>query len=165
MERAPGRKGSRMVKDQMNYNEMVESALRGVVRLTLDRIAENGLPGNHHLYISFHTEYPGVVLPGHLRERYPEEMTVVLQHQFWGLETNDQGFEVTLSFDDVHEYIFVPFAAMTAFADPSVQFGLQFKSGEEARPTADGESSRSPNPAVENAGEGEIVALDSFRKK
>lgn len=153
-----------MVKDQMNYNDMVESALRGVVRQALDRVAENGLPGNHHLYLSFHTDYPGVVVPSHLRERYPEEMTVVLQHQFWGLETNDQGFEVTLSFDDVHEYIFVPFAAMTAFADPSVQFGLQFKAGEEARAT-DGETSRPSSPPVEGAQEGEIVALDSFRKK
>ena len=154
-----------MVKDQMNYNEMVESALRGVVRQALDRVAESGLPGNHHLYLSFHTDYPGVVVPSHLRERYPEEMTVVLQHQFWGLETNDQGFEVTLSFEDVHEYIFVPFAAMTAFADPSVQFGLQFKAGEEAPTATDGETSRPGSPPVEVAQEGDIVALDSFRKK
>ena len=112
-----------------------------------------------------HTEYPGVVLPGHLRERYPEEMTVVLQHQFWGLETNDQGFEVTLSFDDVHEYMFVPFAAMTAFADPSVQFGLQFKSGEDSQAAADAQESSAPSAPREDTQPGEIVALDSFRKK
>ena len=154
-----------MVKDLMDYNAMVETALRGVVRAALDRVGESGLPGNHHLYLSFHTEYPGVVLPGHLRERYPEEMTVVLQHQFWGLETNDQGFEVTLSFDDVHEYMFVPFAAMTAFADPSVQFGLQFKSGEDGQAAADAQESSAPSAPREGTQPGEIVALDSFRKK
>ncbi len=154
-----------MVKDLMNYNDMVETALRGVVRTALDRVAEGGLPGNHHLYLSFHTDYPGVVLPSHLRERYPDEMTVVLQHQFWGLETNDQGFEVTLSFDDVHEYMFVPFAAMTAFADPSVQFGLQFKAGEDSQAATDAQKSNAPAPTGESAQAGEIVALDSFRKK
>ena len=154
-----------MVKDLMNYNDMVESAMRGVVRQALDRVAEAGLAGQHHFYLSFHTDYPGVVVPGHLRERYPEEMTVVLQHQFWGLETNDQGFEVTLSFDDVHEYVFVPFAAMTAFADPSVQFGLQFKAGTDDQATKEGEPSRSDRPPPEGAAAGEIVALDSFRKK
>ena len=154
-----------MVKDQMNYNDMVESALRGVVRAALDQVAEGGLPGNHHLYLSFHTDYPGVVLPGHLRERFPEEMTVVLQHQFWGLETNDQGFEVTLSFDDVHEYIFVPFAAMTAFADPSVQFGLQFKAGGDGQAATLAEKSGAQSPPTEGDQAGEIVALVSFRKE
>ena len=154
-----------MVKDLMNYNGMVEATLLHVVRQVLDRVSESGLPGNHHLYLSFHTDYPGVVIPSHLREHYPEEMTIVLQHQFWGLETNDQGFEVTLSFDDVHEYIFVPFAALTAFADPSVQFGLQFKSGED-EPAAKGEE-KSPAPSApqKSPPAGEIVALDSFRKK
>lgn len=154
-----------MVKDLMNYDGMVEASLRQVVRQVLDRVAESGLPGSHHLYLSFHTEYPGVVIPGHLRERYPEEMTIVLQHQFWGLETNDEGFEVTLSFDDVHEYIFVPFAAMTAFADPSVQFGLQFKSGEDERSAEGAEKSPASSAPRKSPPAGEIVALDSFRKK
>ncbi len=154
-----------MAKDLMNYNGMVETALRHVVRRVLDQVAESGLPGNHHLYLSFHTDYPDVVLPGHLRERYPEEMTIVLQHQFWGLETNDEGFEVTLSFDDVHEYIFVPFAAMTAFADPSVQFGLQFKSGEDEQAAKGAERSPASSAPQKSAPAGEIVALDSFRKK
>ena len=154
-----------MAKDLMNYNDMVESALRGVVRQALDQIAVTGLPGQHHLYLSFHTDYPGVVVPSHLRERYPEEMTVVLQHQFWGLETNDQGFEVTLSFDDVHEYIFVPIAAMTAFADPSVQFGLQLKAGKDEHIAQGVDTSRVHSPPQEGEPGGEIVALDSFRKK
>lgn len=154
-----------MVKDLMNYNGMVEASLLHVVRQVLDRVSESGLPGNHHLYLSFHTEFPGVVIPGHLRERYPEEMTIVIQHQFWGLETNDQGFEVTLSFDDIHEYIFVPFAAMTAFADPSVQFGLQFKSDEEEETAKGAEPSPASSAPQKSAPTGEIVALDSFRKK
>ena len=154
-----------MVKDLMNYNGMVEATLLHVVRQVLDRVSESGLPGNHHLYLSFHTDYPGVIIPAHLREHYPEEMTIVLQHQFWGLETNDQGFEVTLSFDDVHEYIFVPFAALTAFADPSVQFGLQFKSGEDKQAAKGAEKSPASSAPLKSVPAGEIVALDSFRKK
>ncbi|MBL4720395.1 MAG: hypothetical protein JKY20_04595 [Alphaproteobacteria bacterium] len=111
----------------MRYDLMVEGALRGVVRATLDQIAETGLPGDHHLYITFLTEEPGVEIPDHLRERYPHEMTIVLQHQFWDLITDDIAFSIKLSFNDVPETLRVPFAALTAFADPSVNFGLQFK--------------------------------------
>ena len=160
-----------MVKDFMNYTAMVDGALRSVVRDVIAQVQETGLPGNHHFYVSFRTDYAGVVLPGHLRERYPEEMTIVLQHQFWGLEVKEQGFEVTLSFNDIHEYLFVPYAAMTAFADPSVQFGLQFKPLDEAtnglpvtgQPAQD-ETPSAEQPERPDAG-ADVVALDKFRKK
>ena len=117
--------------DYMNYNEIVEQALKGVVRESLERVAENGLPGEHHFYISFLSGYPDVVMPDSLRERYPEEITIVLQHEFWDLEITDVGFSVMLSFNNTREFLNVPWAAITGFADPSVQFGLQFKTIEE----------------------------------
>lgn len=110
----------------LRYDALVEDALRGVVRRALAYVAEHGLPGDHHFYISFRTRHPGVVIPDHLHRRYPNEMTVVLQYQFWGLDIREDGFGVTLSFSDVPERLVIPFAAVTAFADPSVRFGLQF---------------------------------------
>jgi hypothetical protein len=115
-----------MSEEGLRYDSMVENALRGVVRRALAYAAERGLPGDHHFYISFRTTHPGVDIPAALRARYPEEMTIVLQHQFWGLDVGEEAFGVTLSFSDVPERLTVPFAAITAFADPSVRFGLQF---------------------------------------
>ncbi len=122
-----------MTKDLLRYDRMVERALRSVVREALRQIAEYGLPGAHHVYITFQTDHPGVALPDHLRERYPSEMTIVLQHQFWDLEVEDACFAVTLSFNDVLERLVIPFSAVTVFADPSVNFGLQlrFETGRE----------------------------------
>ena len=117
---------------------MVENALRDVVRQALRLAADQGLPGNHHFYITFRTDHPGSELADHLVERYPGEMTIVLQHQFWGLQVHNELFEVTLSFNDKPERLRIPFDAVVAFADPSVRFGLQFESGEES---ADGEGS------------------------
>ena len=105
---------------------MVEDALRSVVRRALIHIAKEGLPGNHHFYITFRTDHKNTDIPAALSERYPGEMTIVLQHQFWGLEIDDDKFCVTLSFSDVPHRLVVPFSAVTAFADPSVRFGLQF---------------------------------------
>ena len=116
-----------MAQDSMRYDLMVEGALRNVVRETLDQIKDTGLPGEHHLYITFLTHDPGVDIPDHLREKYPHDMTIVLQHQFWDLVTDDIAFSIKLSFNDVAETLRVPFSALTAFADPSVNFGLQFK--------------------------------------
>jgi uncharacterized protein len=110
----------------LRYDRMVEDALRSVVRRALIHVAEHGLPGNHHFYITFRTDHPGSEIPQPLSERYPGEMTIVLQHQFWGLEVDENQFCVTLSFADVPHRLVVPFAAVTAFADPSVRFGLQF---------------------------------------
>jgi hypothetical protein len=139
---------------------MVETALRSVVRDSL-RVAEAGMPGEHHFYITFRTPHPGVLLAERLRQTYPSEMTIVLQHQYSGLKVEQDWFEITLSFGGVPERLHIPFASITAFADPSVEFGLQFKvpdSGESpAAEKADG-----GGPPSEGA---QVVALDSFRKK
>ncbi|NIA68569.1 hypothetical protein HBA54_08195 [Pelagibius litoralis] len=115
-----------MAKEELRYDRMVEDALRSVVRRALVYVSEQGLPGNHHFYITFRTEHAGVDIPKALKERYPGEMTIVLQHQFWGLEISEKQFAVTLSFADVPHRLVVPFDSVTAFADPSVRFGLQF---------------------------------------
>jgi uncharacterized protein len=125
-----------MGEDGLRYDAMVESALRGVVRRALSYAAERGLPGDHHFYVSFHTNHPGVDIPAQLRARYPNEMTIVLQHQFWGLDVGEEAFGVTLSFSDVPERLTIPFSAISAFADPSVRFGLQFDSNQAQDNTA-----------------------------
>jgi hypothetical protein len=164
----------------LDYNQLVETALRSAVREALKRVAEFGLPGNHHFYITFRTDQPGVELPDYLHERYPEEMTIVLQHQYWGLEAHEDWFQVTLSFNKVPERLVIPFAAITAFADPSVQFGLQFR----VTPNAESRPAMATPSPIGNAepgkaedavasgddapGErktGDVVALDAFRKK
>ena len=111
----------------LHYDRMVEEALRGVMTRALTITASQGLPGEHHFYITFRTRFPGVVLPDYLLEKHPDEMTILLQHQFWGLEVSEIAFEVTLSFNKVNERLRVPFAAVTGFADPSCKFGLQFE--------------------------------------
>ena len=112
--------------DKLHYDRMMENALRGVVREALETAAATGLPGEHHFYVTFRTDYPEVDIPARLKQRHPDEMTIVLQHQFWDLKVEADRFGVTLSFDRVHERLIVPYAAITAFVDPSVQFGLQF---------------------------------------
>jgi uncharacterized protein len=115
-----------MLTSQIDYASLVEKALLRVVHDVLDTVAEHGLPGRHHLYITFRTDHPGVLMDDTLHARYPGEMTIVLQHEFWGLEVSDDRFAVTLSFNSVSQRLEVPFAAVTVFADPSVEFGLQF---------------------------------------
>jgi hypothetical protein len=119
-----------MAKDWLRYDQMVEDALRGVVRRALTEAAVSGLPGDHHFYITFRTDNPLVRIPQHLKAQYPREMTIVLQHQFWGLEVTDDSFTVTLSFGGKHEALFIPYETIVSFADPSVKFALQFDSGE-----------------------------------
>jgi uncharacterized protein len=122
-----------MAKDLIRYDLLVQDALKGVVRRVLSDATRDGLPGEHHFYISFRTDAPGVRLSQRMRERYPEEMTIVLQHQFWDLGVTEHAFEVGLSFSGVPERLLVPFDALTGFFDPSVQFGLKFElQGEEA---------------------------------
>ncbi|WP_425532126.1 ClpXP protease specificity-enhancing factor SspB [Ancylobacter crimeensis] len=116
-----------MSVDLIRYDLLVQDALRGVVRRVLGDVSREGLPGEHHLYISFDTCAPGVRLSTRLKEKYPEEMTIVLQHQFWDLVVTEQFFEVGLSFNRVPERLHVPFAALKGFFDPSVKFGLQFE--------------------------------------
>ena len=158
-----------MSRDSLDYGQMMDTAMRGVVRAALMRVAEMGLPGNHNLYVTFRTDFPGVALPDYLRARYPDEMTIVLQHQFWGLQADEHKFSVSLSFNRVHERLVVPFPAITAFGDPSVQFGLQFGGGQAVQgaktgPAAPAEKSAQA-PADEGAAEPKVVALDAFRKK
>jgi hypothetical protein len=116
-----------MAVDHIRYDILAQEALRGVLRTVLEDAAKNGLPGEHHFYILFDTQAEGVRLSQRMRAQYPEEMTIVLQHQFWDLIVTEQGFEVGLSFGGVPERLAVPFAAIKQFADPSVQFGLQFE--------------------------------------
>jgi len=158
------------VQDLLGYDKMMERAIRGVVREALAVAASRGLPGAHHFYITFKTQAPGVMLPDHLQAKYPEEMTVVLEHQFWDLEIAEDAFSVTLSFNNKPARLTVPFAAITTFADPSVQFGLQFKQGEpegsQATALKTATVAEPPKVQAKVAGApGEVVTLDSFRKK
>jgi len=159
----------------MQYDRMMENALRSVVREALGVAAAAGLPGEHHFYVTFRTDYPGVEIPARLRSRHPEEMTIVLQHQFWGLEAGENQFSVTLSFDRVHEQLTIPFAAITAFVDPSVQFGLQFPhvaanaasapAKEAAAKPEPAETADAPAAEAPADASARVVALDAFRKK
>jgi uncharacterized protein len=174
-----------MAEDKLPYDQMVQDAMRDVLRRTLTQVAKTGLPGAHHLYITFRTSYPGVEIPDHLRASYPSDMTIVLQHQFYGLEVTEAMFQVTLSFRKRAERLRIPFAAVVAFVDPAVNFGLQFQvpDAEPTRPVAaftgaasvgSGSASSSPllatddEPAAEEGGESKVekvVSLDAFRKK
>ena len=116
-----------MPVDHIRYDILAQDALRGMVRTVLEDIAKSGLPGEHHFYITFDTGADGVRVSQRMRAQYPNEMTIVLQHQFWDLKVTEDEFEVGLSFGGVPERLVVPFAAITAFADPSVQFALQFQ--------------------------------------
>ncbi len=125
--------GPLMSTDLIRYDLQVQDALRGVVRKVLADAARDGLPGEHHFYITFRTHAPGVKLSNRLLEQYPEEMTIILQYQFWDLKVNEDGFEVGLHFKNVPERLQVPFDAVAGFYDPSVQFGLKFEAqGEDA---------------------------------
>ena len=158
-----------MVDDEgLKYDAMVERALRGVLRDALGLVAERGLPGEHHFYITFRTDHPGVDIPDRLRERYPGEMTIVLENQFWGLEVGQETFAVTLSFNDLPERLTVPFESVIAFHDPSVRFGLQFDGGgkdggDEDKPSA--EVMVLPVDTAEPGGKKDGPARPSARRK
>ncbi|GAB4067098.1 hypothetical protein KHC28_04940 [Ancylobacter sonchi] len=145
-----------MSVDLIRYDLLVQDALRAVVRRVLTDVARDGLPGEHHLYVSFDTRAPGVRLSNRLKERYPEEMTIVLQHQFWDLVVTELFFEVGLSFNGIPERLHVPFDALKGFFDPSVKFGLQFEppSAEEAAPETE---------ASGGAGGAEVASLADAR--
>jgi uncharacterized protein len=181
--------------DHIRYDLLTQQALRNVVREVLTDVAKKGLPGDHHFYIAFDTRAEGVRMSERLRAQYPEEITIILQHQFWDLSVSEQGFEVGLSFGGIPEMLGVPFAAINGFFDPSVQFGLQFEEigeGQTAQGTAanaDEKGSKKPLPAAaapkekaarppappppskaepkpaEPEGGAQVVRLDRFRKK
>ncbi|MEM8750470.1 MAG: ClpXP protease specificity-enhancing factor SspB [Pseudomonadota bacterium] len=114
-------------EDLIRYDILAQEALRGVVKKVLQEVARTGLPGDHHFYITFDTNFAGVRMSSRMREKYPDEMTIVVQHQFWDLETTDHGFSIGLSFDNIPESMLIPYSAIRGFFDPSVQFGLQFE--------------------------------------
>lgn len=167
-----------MSNDLLRYDQMVENALKGVVRAALDQIAEHGLPAAHHIYLTFATTHPGVKIPDSLMQKYPSEMTIVLQYQFWDLDVNDNGFAVSLSFNDIQERMQIPFSAVTGFADPSVNFALQFQvledTVENGAPielgtalVADSNENDKDTPTEKKSDDqgNNVVALDAFRKE
>jgi uncharacterized protein len=153
--------------ESFRYDKMVEKALRGVVQRALEEVVKEGLTEDHHFYITFYTDHAGVSLPAYLKERYPGEMTIVLQHQFYDLEVDENRFTVMLSFNNVPERLTIPLSAVTIFADPSVNFALQFQ------PLSDDEDDEIHFEAEEleldkedkQKKKGEVVSLDQFRKK
>ena len=152
--------------DSLPYDAFLDDALRSVMARALAQVAGSGLPGGHHFYVAFRTDHPGVVMDEALAARHRPEMTVVLQHRFWGLAVDDEGFQVGLSFEGRPHSIRVPFAAVTSFVDPSVRFGLQFgKRAGEAGEQAGGEEEQAEETGeAAEAKEGNVVAFDRFRK-
>jgi hypothetical protein len=169
-----------MDKDLLRYDRMVEAALRGVVREAIARVAGFGLPSGHSLYITFRSDFPGVDMPDSLKAQYPEAMTIVLEHQFWDLAAEEERFGVTLSFKGRRQRITVPYAALTAFHDPGVQFGLRFDQMQDGEEKAGAQGAKAlpagtaaplpapqkPDPKSPEPSRGaEVVNLESFRKK
>lgn len=182
-----------MAEDHIRYDILAQEALRGVMRKVLSEVARTGLPGNHHFFITFLTGAPGVRISTRLRERYPDQMTIVLQYQYWDLKVTETGFEVGLSFSDIPEKLEVPFSAVRGFYDPSVNFELEFDVKPEEIETGTPEvmplpKAESPVPApaktpakkgerpgkavpaavkevAENGKGADVVSLDAFRKK
>jgi hypothetical protein len=168
-----------MVDDLIRYDVLYQEALLGLVKKVLAEVAQAGLPGEHHFYVTFDTRAPGVRISSRLKADYPEEMTVVLQHQFWDLTVSDSGFEVGLSFKGVPERLVVPFRAVTSFTDPHVSFQVKFdvRAEEQAEASEAEEAAAETGPAEEGAPApedekaaksdtpGEVVSLDAFRKK
>jgi hypothetical protein len=155
---------ARQTESLLPYDRWTEDALREVVARALEHTAEHGLAGEHHFYLTFRTDHPGVSMPGHLKARYPQEMTIVLQHRFWDLAVDRRAgaFSVGLSFGGVPATLVVPFAAVTAFADPHVRFGLRFEPRMEraaapAEPAAPVAPEAAPTP--------QVVSLDAFRRR
>ena len=161
-----------MAEDLIRYDVLAQEALRGLVRKVLSEVVRTGLPGEHHFFITFDTRHPGARISSRLKAQYPNEMTVVMQHQFWDLAVTDSTFEVGLSFQGVPERLLVPFRAITSFVDPHVGFGLKFDPPPESAAATLPAEQRAPapaeptEPAPASAAEGAaVVSLDAFRKK
>lgn len=171
-------------EDFLRYDKMVETALRGVVKKSIEEVMghyedSGGMPGEHHFYITFLTDYPGVKIPDYLRDRYPGEMTIVLQYQFSDLDVDNEKMQVSLSFNNVPEKLEIPLAAISIFADPSVNFALQFQPLGDAIEEGDlsildelDDEDGSPDDDGSGGGKGkkgddtgEVISLDQFRKK
>ena len=140
-----------MVNDLMRYDLRIQAALRGAVRNALVDVARNGLPGEHHFFIGFKTGAPGVKISQRLHDQYPDEMTIVLQHQFWDLHVGERDFEVGLSFKNIGEKLVIPFDAITSFMDPYIQFALKFEVDTQSSPAAETPGAEQTRPAVRPA--------------
>ena len=153
--------------DEMHYEQLAQDALRGVIRSALERAAgPEGIPGAHHFYITFKTKAPGVSVPPDVLAKYPDEMTVVLQHQYWDLKVEADRFSVMLKFGGVPKVLSMPYAAVTRFYDPSVQFLLQFEMPTMIEEPVEPEPEAEPTPPPPSGDEGpKVVSLDQFRKK
>ncbi len=163
------------VESLLPYEDWTEAAMRGVVVRALSAAAEGGLPGEHHFYVTFRTDHPGVVIPPRLRAQYPQEMTIVLQHQFWDLRVDEEArrFSVGLSFGGVPSTLVVPLGAVIAFADPHVRYGMRFRPEQPEAPPAPEQPSPPPAvrlvpdaaPDAEAAETPQVVSLDAFRRR
>ena len=153
-----------MTEDYLNYGELMEGALKSVVRSVLSTVAADGLSGTHHFYLTFRTGAAGVEIPDFLLSQFPDEMTIVLQHQFWDLEVGEDRFSVALSFNNTPAHLDIPYDALTAFVDPSVNFGLQFGGSDTQGPPLVVAEVQDSHPATENPAAENVVALDQFRK-
>jgi len=151
--------------DHIRYDRLIENALREVVHNAMAKVAQNGFQDEHHFYISFLTHHPGVEIPDYLMEKYKDEMTIVLQHQFFGLTVDETGFSVLLSFNNIRERLAIPYEAITTFADPSVDFALQFQNATKFEFDEKENDSKSANTGETNEKSGEVISLDNFRKK
>jgi uncharacterized protein len=147
------------------YDDVVQEALRAVVGRVLGQIAASGLPGDHHFYITFKTKAPGVVIPPHLNERFPDEMTIVLQHKYWDLKVEAEHFEVGLSFSQIPSHLFIPYSAISAFVDPSVDFALQFHVDASSEGPEPHEAAENDEPLIEREDGSNVVSVDFGRKK
>ncbi len=167
-----------MAEDLIRYDVLAQEALRGLVRKVLAEVAQTGLPGEHHFFVTFDTRYPGVRISSRLKAEYPGEMTIVLQHQFWDLTVTDTAFEVGLSFHGAPERLHVPFRAINGFVDPHASFGVKFDPPPELAAVASAEDGATAEeraetpaaaqelaPAKAEAGSAAVVSLDAFRKK
>lgn len=173
-----------MTQDLLGYPAFLDNAMRSVVRAALGKVAADGLPGEHHFYITFKTDFPGVAMPKALRAQYPDEITIVLQHKFWDLSVSEDSFQVSVTFSGNPANLTVPFKAMTAFADPGANVGLQFHDGADPNATADiamdgkipdsatdGGPTDTADGTAEDDGEqpdkdgAKVVSLQSFRRR
>jgi hypothetical protein len=168
LDRSPG-----SAKDHIGYSALAQAAALAVVRAALAKAAKlEHLPGDHHFYVTFRTRTPGVQMADYLKDRFPDEMTIVIQHQYWDFEVFDDRFEIILKFTGVPQHLRIPFAAVSRFFDPSVNFGMQFETGEALAGANATLSSLYPNqnpaatpPPAAEGGEGTVVSLDAFRRK
>ena len=152
--------------DEIDYGNLMHNAMRSLIQDVLTEVKNNGLPGEHHFFITFDTNHAGVEMASWLKDRYPTEITVVMQHWYDDLEVKDDGFSVTLNFGDTPEHLVIPYEAILTFVDPSVEFGLRFETNEEDEDTDEQKStvSEESNKVDTKKETGQVVSLDNFRK-